>query len=387
MKIRISLGLTAAALAFLACSEGTSMSPATVRSGGPVLEPTIPAPSLGIDRTAFGFFPAPPRASLASVLSHFEDLGQFGDLVLIQPNVPWQEFSAPMPGDSQAAEDLRNLATLARQNGLQWIFVVDPLNGLDRTEFFGLPTGWTASFGDAEVRAAYLEFVLWILDEFQPAYLGLASEINTYMDAHPDDVEEFVTLYTEAYEQIKLQAPGTRVFVTFQWDDLNNMIPAASEGRPPFEPNWEQVEAFEPNLDIWAISSYPYFVFNGAKPIPADYYTPLLSRTDKPLAVAESGFASQPVGPIDVSPEHQQAFMNAIYAQLGDRLAFWVYLLLSDLDMASIEEAMQQEGRTSKDIETLSMFSSVGLREVDGTPKPALETWIQLRQDESDLAD
>ena len=45
---------------------------------------------------------------------------------------------------------------------------------------------------------------------------GLASEINTYMDAHPDDVEHFVGLYREVYERVKAEAPDTQIFVTFQ---------------------------------------------------------------------------------------------------------------------------------------------------------------------------
>jgi hypothetical protein len=45
------------------------------------------------------------------------------------------------------------------------------------------------------------------------------------------------------------------------------------------------VETFEPELDLWVISSYPYFAFPNGEGIPADYYTPLLERTSKPLAM------------------------------------------------------------------------------------------------------
>ncbi len=115
----------------------------------------------------------------------------------------------------------------------------------------------------------------------------------------------------------------TQIFVTFQWDDLNNMFPQPEEGdRQKFDTNWDQVEAFEPNLDLWVISTYPYFVFNNGTPIPADYYTPLLTRTSKPLAIAESGFSSQDVGTIKLTPEDQVAFLNTMHNQLGSRLVF-----------------------------------------------------------------
>jgi hypothetical protein len=41
---------------------------------------------------------------------------------------------------------------------------------------------------------------------------------------------------------------------------------------------------------------------------------------------------------------------------------------------------MREEGRGGRDLDTLSMFSSVGLRESDGTPKPALEVWDNYRE-------
>jgi hypothetical protein len=202
------------------------------------------------------------------------------------------------------------------------------------------------------------------------------------MDAHPDDVENYLTLYTEVYDLVKAQAPASSIFVTFQWDDLNNMFPSVSEGRRARDTNWDQIEAFEPRLDLWVISSYPYFVFPRGEDIPQDYYTPLLSRTDKPLAVAEGGWSSQPVGPAPGDPDSQIHYLEAIHTQLGDRMAFWVYILLSDLNMESIKDALEGSGLPPVDLDTLSLFANVGLRSVDGTPKPALQVWDRYRTGE-----
>ena len=137
------------------------------------------------------------------------------------------------------------------------IFVVDPLNGLNRREFYDLPWGWESAFSNPDVREAFTNFTIWIVREFQPKYLGLASEINTYLDAHPDDVEDYMSLYREVYDRVKKEAQETQIFVTFQWDDLNNLFPGATEGRAAYQTNWDQIEAFEPRLDLWVISSYP----------------------------------------------------------------------------------------------------------------------------------
>ena len=125
-----------------------------------------------------------------------------------------------MDGQSQKRTDIINQFTLAQQNHLDAIFVVDGLDGLNRSQFSGLPFGWDASFANPKVRAAYTNYTLWVVRMFHPRYLGLASEINTYMDTHPSDAQNFISLYNEIYKAVKAKAPDTKIFVTFQWEEL-----------------------------------------------------------------------------------------------------------------------------------------------------------------------
>ncbi|MCE9622327.1 MAG: hypothetical protein K8R99_08290 [Actinomycetia bacterium] len=318
-------------------------------------------------RTAYGFFPVPPEATLDSVFQLFDDMRDHGDFVLIQHNTNWLDFVNGGEGESQTRTDLANQVELARSRNLDYIFVADALNGLNRTEFVGLPDGWEASFANPDVRRAYRNHVLWIVETFAPRYLGLGSEINTYMDAHPEDAPNFVSLYNEIYALVKAQSPTTQVFVSFQWEDLNNVVPQPGEGdREKFVPNWDEVEAFEPNLDLWVISTYPYVVFDDGADIPADYYTPLLSRTDKPLAIAEGGFSSQPVGSTHSTAAGQAAYLETVHAQLGSRLAFWTNTLLNDFAVTTDDPG-------------LGVFAHSGLRESDGSAKPALAIWDAFR--------
>lgn len=364
---RFAITLCILMFATLACGEGNAIPPTPQNS------------VFDSGRTAYGFYPSPPEISLTSIFKLYKDMSAHADFVLLQQNTAWQDFLNSADGNSQTRTDIINQVKLARQNNLEYIFVIDALNGLNRREFAGLPAGWKASFGNPDVRSAYRNFALWILRTFHPRYLGLASEINTYMDAYPEDAKNFVSLYNEIYALIKAEAPATQIFVTFQWDDLNNMFPQPEEGnRKQYDTNWEQVEVFEPNLDLWVISTYPYFIFNN-KDIPDDYYTPLLKRTIKPLAVAESGFSSQAVGPILGSPENQVAFLTAIHSQLGPRLAFWVNTLFNDLNIDSYAKQMKKDGRNSQDALSLGAFAYIGLRNADGTPKPSLEVWDGFR--------
>jgi len=351
------------------------------KGGAPSLPSTPKNSIFDSDKTAYGFFPSPPEVSLDSVFQLYKDMSRHGDFVLIQQNTKWEDFVDSVEGQSQTRTDIINQVKLARQNNLEYIFVIDALNGLNRREFSGLPAGWDASFKNPNVRSAYQNFALWVVRNFHPHYLGLASEINTYMDAHPDDASNFISLYNETYALVKAEAPTTRIFVSFQWDDLNNMFPQPEEGnRQKFDTNWEQVEAFEPNLDLWVISTYPYFIFNNGTPIPADYYTPLLNQTDKPVAIAEGGFSSQAVDKMQMTPEDQVAYLNTVHEQLGSRLVFWVNLLLTDFNLDSYSKYMRSNGQSADFVTTLGKFAHVGLLNFEGSPKPALEVWDEMRK-------
>jgi hypothetical protein len=104
-----------------------------------------------------------------------------------------------------------------------------------------------------------------------------------------------------------------------------------------------------------------------------------LERTGKPIAVAEGGWSSDPVGGPGGSGAGQVAYLETIHEQLGERLSFWVYLILRDLNMESIRAGMEELGRPPEDVETLSLFASLGLIDEEGTPKDALLVWDQYR--------
>jgi hypothetical protein len=342
------------------------------------LHPTPPAPSVfDSGRTAYGFFPAPPDVDFFSGIAIYGSIAEHGDVVMIQQGVAWDEFREGPEGESKKMNEIRGQVDLAWRNGLEPIFIVDPLNGMDRTQFAGLPPDLAgADFGDPAVRSAITNYAVRIAHDYHPRYLGLASEINTYADAFPEDFPNFLSLYRETYRKIKKESPSTRVFVTFQWEDLNN-LDIFGDGQGPYL-KWDLIEAFEPELDIWAISSYPFVAFDTAADIPDDYYTPLLDRTDKPLAVAEGGFGSVDLAPFHGTPQDQTGYLQAIHGQIGGRLAFWIYLLLDDLNMESYGKYFADHGQAEM-TETMRWFSVVGLRSSDGVPKEALAVWDGFR--------
>jgi len=333
--------------------------------------------------TAFGFFPTPPEISIKSIVKTVQGIGGHADVLLLQDEIPWEDFIERSDVKSSVIDDRRGMVNLAAQNGLAPVFVIDPLNGLDRREFQNLPRRLTkGNFGTPEIRSAYKNYAIRMAREFQPQYLGLASEINTYMATYPEDTENYLSLYRETYEAIKAESPDTQVFVTFQWDQLTNPALINGGGKTDTASSsniqWQYIDAFEPQLDLLVISSYPCFFFGSGADIPEDYYTPLLVHTEKPLAIGEGGSSTTDIGQLHGSVQNQIDYLKALDAQLGERLAFWIYLLYSDIKMESFVPVMEQAGK-GDDIETLSYFVNMGLMDTEGNPKLSLATWDEIR--------
>ena len=143
---RIYPALIILLLAALACNSGDQSIP-----------PTPENSVFDSGRTAYGFFPSPPEVTLKSVFQTFKDISKHGDFVLIQQNTAWEDFVDGTDGKSQTRTDLINQVKLTRQNNLEYIFVIDALNGLNRRDFIGLPAGWEASFANPNVRSFQLK--------------------------------------------------------------------------------------------------------------------------------------------------------------------------------------------------------------------------------------
>jgi hypothetical protein len=90
-------------------------------------------------RTAFGIFPSPPEMTTDRLLDLLHAMGEHGDVALIQRALPWSAFLDSPDGTPWDFTDEQNLVTLLARLGLEPIFVVDPLNGLDRRQSAVLP--------------------------------------------------------------------------------------------------------------------------------------------------------------------------------------------------------------------------------------------------------
>ena len=334
--------------AFAACAKGA----------GDANEPTAGAPRA----FAMGISTLPRELNAQAYADAFKLAGRAGEMVLIQRTPPWQDF---LPGASVAGETADTTAAEIDAIGdedLRLFFAIDPTDGATgRDRLAGLPASHEGrDFTDPDVRSAFASYAEYVAINYKPVYLALGVEMNLYYQKNQSAFDAFVSLYEETYDRVKASAPATQVTVTFQYEDLQSILPTEDRHFP----DWPLIDRFAGRMDVMAISTYPSFAFSRAADIPDNYYSQLRGFTDKPIVIAEMGFASADSGQgvNNGSEPEQQAFVTRILeeaASLNTPAVIW----FAGWDPSYAEGT------------SFAVFRHIGLITSEGAEKPAWSTW------------
>jgi hypothetical protein len=312
-----------------------------------------------------GWSVTPPRLTTESVLATAELVVELGEVTLMQSAPPWSRILAGDPLD-ELVEEPGGLADYMRALGTEDIvFVVDPLDGLDRRREPLELVEAGRSILEPEIRALHEEWVRTVVRRIQPGYLGLASEINT-LGAHGDPTRyvALVDMINDMAAEVRALQPGIQVFVSFQVDDAwNLLIPDGAD-------HFALIDDFD--IDALGLSSYPVFVFEEPALIPDDYFSRFQQHTDLPLILVEGGWSSGATAWGSGTPVEQAAFFRR-FEQLLDSVdgALWVFLIPADL-------ALDGWGLSAERESTLSNFATMGILDEALQPKPAYEEWVRI---------
>ena len=177
-----------------------------------------------------GFGALPPEQTNESYLRTFANVGQYAEVVRISRVPPWAEF---LPGGniSVATQELTRLETaLRRQYGLSLIFAIDPTDGsVQRSRIAELPPSIDPREGflNEDVQQALVAYAVYIATNYEPEYLAVGIEINMLRDRSPEQFEGFLDAYAQLYDIVKATSPKTKVFPTFQLEDLEGTLDRA----------------------------------------------------------------------------------------------------------------------------------------------------------------
>jgi len=293
------------------------------------LTPTpTPAP-LSTRSFKMGFVPIPAQPiSAEHWLAAFDLFGQNAEVVMQHVH-----FS---PSDQQS---LAFIDGLAKRAGLQTFTVIDPL-GNDRTGLDPDLAKLGKTFADPAVRQAYQDLAVKVAHDYQPVYLSLGSEINTYLSRNQADASNFVSLINETVPLVKQASPQSIVTASVQYEELAGKAGAAE---------WSVLDNLN-SLDAIAFTTYPSPFFPTPADLPADYYSQIRQHTQKPLLIAESGWPTD--GQVD--------FINRLPALTKDlNLGLWIWWFPYDWSQGGYAQ----------------VFTTMGLHQADGTPKPGWPAW------------
>ncbi len=290
----------------------------------------------------------------------FELAARAGEVVLIKRVPPWAALlsGASFPSESVAVATQAEL-DLAERNELDIFFAIDFAGGASGPgQIADLPEELRgAGFADARVREAFLAYAQYVAANYRPAYLALGVDVNSYEAENPADFEQFLTLYAEAYDAVKALSPETLAFPTFQLEELHGLLPLGD----PRPSQWHLISRFEPRIDVVAVGSYPGLAFSDPLRLPREYFSRLRTYSDRPIVIAETGYAS--LSPAGENAEAEQAAFALRTLQDAERLdmALVVWFVGHDPGFSG--------GPAFEAVQHLGLFNS------DGSEKAAWTVW------------
>ena len=285
-----------------------------------------------------------------------------GEMVLIQRTPPWADFVPGADISEAVAMTTASERDAVSNKRLRLFFAIDPTDGsTGRDRLAGLPASMAGKdFSDPDVRSAFLTYAQYVAINYHPAYLALGVEMNLYSQKNKADFDNFKSLYFEAYDRVKEASPDTQVTVTFQYEDLQGKLPTEDKHFPA----WQLVKAFDAKMDVAAISTYPSFVYARASDIPANYYRQLRGFTEKPIVIADMGYASAAgVQGINSGTEQEQAAFVTRALMEAQELKMPFVIWFAGWDPAYAKDT------------PFGVFQHIGLLREDGSEKPAWGPW------------
>lgn len=213
---------------------------------------------------------------------------------------------------------------------------------------------------DEATQEKFVRTVVEFVAEFEPPYLELGVEVNSHWEADPESFETYVELFQRVADEIAARSLDTQLLVVFQLERLKGLQGGLFGGEnDPSLAQWDLLDRF-PAADLIGFTTYPGLIYRNPADVPADYYSALADRIDRPLAITETAWSAGTVAAGWESDEREQAaFVDRLFALTDDvELAFALWAFVYE----------QGAGPAS--------FREMGLRRADGSGRPAWDAWV-----------
>lgn len=313
-----------------------------------------------------GFSGHPARPTLSSLLTGVDTWRRRAELAVMHNDLPWAELLAGVPARTLVARDHQPLADHYRSLGLQIIFIVDPNDGLSRSEDAAALRALGRSFTEPAVQQVYRDYAVAAASLVQPAVLCLACETNLVRTVAPPALYAAIQAAARA-AAADVRAAGSTATLTasVQVEVAWGLV----AGTGSFRGITRDLADF-PFMQLLGLSSYPFMGYTQPENMPDNYYSRLVTGSGLRPLVVESGWASVGTGTRVSSPNLQARYITRHAALLDSVTAYGAtQLLYADPDQGQMAQPIPAN---------LLPFLSLGLTDADFNGKAALTQWDAL---------
>jgi hypothetical protein len=329
-----------------------------------------------------GFTPFPYDISLDAVNETYANITTNGDIINhhFDNGVPWVEALSGEPFNDNILNDwnFRKERTPAGQKVYLSVAALNPdRKGLalyrGTSDNMILPAPWdTYQFNSPEVKSAYVNYCKRAIAFFEPDYFNMSIEANLLHFLSPSQWSAYVEFHEFVYVTLKGEYPELPIFCSITGAQLLDGYIDENDA------SLQRLAALEllEYSDLYAISFYPYMSKYLGSAYPSESFRELFRISDKPIAIAETGYPAQSFqltvnsnsATIDSDPAKQNLYMQDLLKSCNDRKAvFVISFVVRDYDQL-------WEDLGSKDDITVA-WRDTGLIDETGQERISFSTW------------
>ncbi len=370
------LVITAMLSAILACGgeapAPTEAAAPTTAPGGattPTAQPSTPEPPPGKRLLAISTTPPldpPPAAEdFLAALNRAYDLtygaGVRGDFI----SWTWRELE-PSAQNFNLDEASWTLNYLGKTRSLELLVVLQVLNTTVKET---PPDLANVPFDAPQMQQRFHAFVDALLPHLNERvrYLSVGNEVDVYLSAHPEEWGAYKSFYDDAVTYVHSVAPGIQVGVTTTYSGASGA-------------SAKQVAELNQSSDIFLLTYYPldeaFVVKEPAAPL-TDFPQMVALAGGKPVILQEVGYPSSAT--LRSSEPQQAEFVANVFTAwkaAGDKIPFLSFYVLHDLTPKMCDDLAEYYGLPGQAANLKAYLCSLGLRQANGTPKPAWQALV-----------
>jgi hypothetical protein len=295
-----------------------------------------------------GFTPMPYEVSLEGVDYIYNKISTHADIIdhHFDNGVPWVEAYEDKPFHENIINDWNFRKEKTPANQVVYVSVSALRTSRDSIAFYRganddmpLPKPWNKyKFSDEPVKTAYLNYCKRLITFFNPKFFNMNVEANLLYYFSPSQWSSFMEFHQFVYSELKKTYPELTIFSSVTGAHI---MPGFFEGNDFVQQRLAVLQVVEYS-DLYALSFYPYLSGYLGNPFPENTFDELFNISDKPLAIAETGYPAQTFGikvnpttevSIISDPEKQNKYFNDLFKAAQKRKALFVInFVLRDYD-------------------------------------------------------